>query len=108
MIRDASYLDREWVPEDLQHRNAEKNALRSALSPLVDDSSWSGPEQVLIKGRSNDIRQKRLERLDDSSEALSSHEVHDRYTAALADPRARMLLSGTHVSVNRTSKCGTR
>ncbi len=52
MIRDASYLDREWVPEDLQHRNAEKNAPRSALSPLVDDSSWSALGQVLIKGPS--------------------------------------------------------
>lgn len=52
MIRDGRYLDREWVPEDLQHRDSEANALRSALNPLVDPSSWSAPEQVLIQGPS--------------------------------------------------------
>jgi len=52
MIRDGQYLDREWVPEDLHHRDSEMNALQSALNPLVDPASWSDPEQVLIQGPS--------------------------------------------------------
>lgn len=52
MIQNSQLLDRQWVPQGLQHRNSEKNALRNALAPLVEDSAWNEPEQVLVKGPS--------------------------------------------------------
>ena len=49
MLRDARVLDADWVPGDIVHRNAEKNRLRNALQPVVDDRT---PRDVLIEGPS--------------------------------------------------------
>lgn len=49
MLHNARVLDADWVPGDVVHRNAEKNRLRDALQPVLDDEP---PTDVIIDGPS--------------------------------------------------------
>ena len=49
MLHNARVLDADWVPNDVIHRNAEKNRLRNALQPVLDGDQ---PQDVLVEGPS--------------------------------------------------------
>lgn len=49
MLHNARVLSADWVPRDVVHRNAEKNRLRNALQPVLDDEP---PEDIFIDGPS--------------------------------------------------------
>jgi len=49
MITNARVLQTDWVPTEVVHRNQEKNRLRDALQPVVNDGR---PEDVLLTGPS--------------------------------------------------------
>lgn len=46
MIRDARVLQADFVPDELEHRNAEINALSSTLTPIIDGQS--GESSLLL------------------------------------------------------------
>lgn len=49
MLQNARVLDADWVPGDVVHRNTEKNRLRNALRPVLEDRT---PQDALVEGPS--------------------------------------------------------